>query len=80
MGRRDLGVGRAGSAARLGSGTLPALAPPTEELTLARMLWKRRWGELSVHGDGRRRGREASDSGKRAEEPRERKEMEHGGG
>jgi hypothetical protein len=41
-------------------------------LTLARMLWKRRWGELSVHGDGRRRGREASDSGKRAEEPRER--------
>jgi hypothetical protein len=35
---------------------------------------------LSVHGDGRRRGREASDSGKRAEEPRERKEMEHGGG
>jgi hypothetical protein len=57
----------------------PALAPPTEELTLDRMLWKRRWG-LSVHGDGRRRGREASDSGKRAEEPRERKEMEHGGG
>ena len=25
MGRRDLGVGRAGSAARLGSGTLPSL-------------------------------------------------------
>ena len=83
MGRRDLGVGRAGSAARLGFGTLPSLPRSRSAdggVDLSSDAMEAEVGGAVCPRDGRRRGREASDSGKRAEEPRERKEMERGGG